>query len=115
MNRREFLKWAGVSAAVVAVPSLAEPIVPAYYGITHEDVFPDFHPDKEYSNYVILTDRMDEMDEEFRPKIYEVVERDMFSQIPPEYRDKVIYSEINYPDADPFGEIQHILEWKYKP
>ena len=121
MNRREFLKWAGVT--VVAAPSLAKAEkygakAPAYY--THEDVFRDFDPSQVYGNYVELTDSMktspgfpEVMPMIERKRIYRVVEDNMNLSIPPKYRHKVTYLE---KECFPNDEgIKATLAWKYKP
>jgi len=104
MNRREFLKWAGVTAAVVAVPAL---------GTDQRIEAPNFDPNQVCGNYVELTDSMKTMPMSDRKRIYRVVEDNMNFWIPPEYRHKVTYLEREcFPNDE---GIKATLAWKYKP
>ena len=108
MNRREFLKWAGVTAAVVAVPALAKEAYPRIY-----DEAPGFDPNQIYGNYVELTDSMKTIPMSDRKRIYRVVEDNMNLSIPPKYRHKVTYLE---KECFPNDEgVKATLAWKYKP
>ena len=110
MNRREFLKWAGVTAAVVAVPALAKGTDQGTYPRIEA---PNFDPSQIYGNYVELTDSMKTMPMSDRKRIYRVVEDNMNSFIPPEYRHKVTYLE---KECFPNDEgVKATLAWKYKP
>jgi len=110
MNRREFLKWAGVTAAVVAVPALAKGTDQGTYPRIEA---PNFDPSQIYGNYVELTDSMKTMPMSDRKRIYRVVEDNMNFWIPPEYRHKVTYLEREcFPNDE---GIKATLAWKYKP
>lgn len=110
MNRRNFLKACGLSAAVIAAPNLvfantelaeipADKIKVGNYS--------DFNPSHEYGNGVIGTGT----DKEAAKKMIGVLEKDMITVIPPRYRKYVEYLVRKNLD---YGHTMSIA-WKYSP
>jgi len=107
MNRRNFLKACGMTAAVVAAPNLA-------FANQIEDVIPEgidysqFDPTERYGNSVMVTGTSDDLIK----KAISVLEENMVKVIPPTYRKKVEY--IVQKGHYDYGHLTGV-GWKYSP
>lgn len=114
MNRRNFLKACGLSAAVIAAPNLAFANTEKAKELIEEiqpevNFYTEFDPTKRYGNEMVVSD----LSKTSMKRYIAHLEEDMVRTIPPSYRRYVEY--IVHRGQGIFGEESNAIGWHYSP